>query len=324
MASQLVVLDWSTAAVRRNLSNSQGVGRFHVDEKVSGTLASVTNYDIIGDVHGQFGKLSKLLEHLGYKVTNGAYRQEGHLAIFVGDLIDRGPGQLQVLQTVKAMVDAGSALCVMGNHEFNALAYSTLKNPMDPDAKAEFCRPHTAKNRHQHEAFLALDPYIRDEWLQWFRNLPLWLELPDLRVVHACWNEQSMSDVLKAFGEPFIRTNDQIRVASKKNSRAYRAIETLLKGPELDLVSIGISGFNDKSDHPRNNARISWWLSDDKPHWLLQGPDLKQISKAKLGKIIEAIEPFRYHDMEKPLFFGHIYGEFTFITSPTICVRKKP
>ena len=52
-------------------------------------------------------------------------------ATFVGDLIDRGPDQLRVLKTVKAMVDAGSAQMVLGNHEFNALAYAT-GGPPDP------------------------------------------------------------------------------------------------------------------------------------------------------------------------------------------------
>ena len=275
--------------------------------QVSDTLASVTNYDIIGDVHGQIEKLTKLLKHLGYREIKGAYRQEGHTAIFVGDLIDRGPGQLEVLQTVKAMVDAGTALCVMGNHEFNALAYATVKNPMDVDGKIEFCRPHSAKNRHQHEAFLALDAPLRDEWLQWFRTLPLWLELSDLRVVHACWHEASMNDVLQAFGEPFLRTNDQIRHATNKKSRAYHAIETLLKGPELELTDLGIPPFEDKSGHARQSARISWWLHDDKPHWLLQGPKPKKLSKDTMDRLIEAVEPFRYHDTAKPLFFGHYW-----------------
>ena len=83
-------------------------------------------YDVIGDIHGCATELEALLDVLGYeRGVDGAYRHQERQAIFVGDLIDRGPDQLRVLQTVKTMVDAGSAQMVLGNHEFNALAYAT-------------------------------------------------------------------------------------------------------------------------------------------------------------------------------------------------------
>lgn len=53
---------------------------------------------------------------MGYGLRDGTYRHPSRTAIFVGDLIDCGPNQLRVLQTVKAMVDAGSARTVPGNH----------------------------------------------------------------------------------------------------------------------------------------------------------------------------------------------------------------
>jgi len=84
-------------------------------------------YDIIGDIHGCAAKLEALLVDLGYRpdAPNGAYRHPDRTAIFVGDLIDRGPGQLRVLEVAKAMADAGTAQVAMGNHEFNAIAYAT-------------------------------------------------------------------------------------------------------------------------------------------------------------------------------------------------------
>ena len=51
-------------------------------------------YDVIGNVRGEFDKLVELLKHLGYQETAGAYRHPDRTAIFVGDLIDRGPKQL--------------------------------------------------------------------------------------------------------------------------------------------------------------------------------------------------------------------------------------
>ena len=83
-------------------------------------------YDIIGDVHGRATKLKALLGELGYQQDgSGVYRHPERTAVFVGDLVDRGTEQLEALQLVKAMVDAGSAQIVMGNHEFNAICWAT-------------------------------------------------------------------------------------------------------------------------------------------------------------------------------------------------------
>ena len=102
----------------------------------------MAGYDIIGDVHGCAFKLEAMLDELGYVVDpwTGAYRHENRQAIFVGDLIDRGPSQLRVLEIVKAMVDARSAQVVMGNHEFNAIAYAT-RDPKDPTQLPEGTLP---------------------------------------------------------------------------------------------------------------------------------------------------------------------------------------
>lgn len=84
-------------------------------------------FDIIGDVHGCIVELEELLEKLGYEVkrvpVNGAnYGFEvvppvGRKALFLGDLVDRGPQSPEVLRLVMSMVRAGVALCVPGNHD---------------------------------------------------------------------------------------------------------------------------------------------------------------------------------------------------------------
>ena len=83
-------------------------------------------FDIIGDVHGCYDELLTLLGELGYAETakNGSatwHHPGGRRAIFLGDVVDRGPGIAQVLRLVMSMVQAGTALCVPGNHE-NKLA----------------------------------------------------------------------------------------------------------------------------------------------------------------------------------------------------------
>ena len=83
-------------------------------------------YDVIGDIHGQAFKLEALLRKLGYVERAGAWTPpQGRQAIFLGDLIDRGPAQVKVVNIVRSMIDAGHARSVMGNHEFNAIGYAT-------------------------------------------------------------------------------------------------------------------------------------------------------------------------------------------------------
>jgi protein phosphatase len=75
-------------------------------------------FDIIGDVHGCFDELKTLLEKLGYQINpDGVTPPKGRKAIFVGDLVDRGPKTPDVLKLVMNMVEAGTALCVPGNHD---------------------------------------------------------------------------------------------------------------------------------------------------------------------------------------------------------------
>ena len=75
-------------------------------------------FDIIGDVHGCADELEQLLTELGYRITADAYEHpEGRRAIFVGDLVDRGPRIVDSVRLVKAMVEAGTGLCVPGNHD---------------------------------------------------------------------------------------------------------------------------------------------------------------------------------------------------------------
>ncbi|MDQ1356283.1 MAG: hypothetical protein QOG44_656 [Acidimicrobiaceae bacterium] len=81
-------------------------------------------FDIIGDIHGCYDELTELLGDLGYQVApdgSGAQHPDGRRAFFVGDLVDRGPATPAVLRLAMAMVDAGDALCVPGNHEAKLL-----------------------------------------------------------------------------------------------------------------------------------------------------------------------------------------------------------
>jgi protein phosphatase len=82
-------------------------------------------FDLIGDVHGCADELEELLGRLGYAPDEaGVWRHpEGRKAVFLGDLVDRGPRVPDVLRIVMGMVKAGSALCVPGNHDEKLLRW---------------------------------------------------------------------------------------------------------------------------------------------------------------------------------------------------------
>ena len=81
-------------------------------------------FDIIGDIHGCYDELCALLEKLGYfvdKANCAAAAPNGRKAVFLGDLCDRGPDNIEVLRLVMGMVQSGSAYCVAGNHDAKLL-----------------------------------------------------------------------------------------------------------------------------------------------------------------------------------------------------------
>ena len=110
----------------------EGVHRLHVldtPEEADGTEVTRIKmrtdlrdhhgpFDLIGDIHGCHDELMELLLTLGYETSSGTPRHpDGRQAIFLGDLVDRGPGSDLVLETAMRMTEAGTALCIAGNHE---------------------------------------------------------------------------------------------------------------------------------------------------------------------------------------------------------------
>jgi len=218
-----------------------------------------SSFDVIGDVHGQFDKLVALLTRLEYRDDGGVWRHPSRTAIFVGDLIDRGPKQLATVDLVRRMVEAGSARCVMGNHEFNAIAWATP----DPEHPGKLFRDHHKPgNREQHQAFLdevECTPHQK-EITDWFKTLPLWLDLGGLRIVHACWHQASMDQLRALMGPNQTLTDELTRFGNRQGHWAYEAIETICKGPEVRLPE-GFS-FKDKEGKVRTEIRVRWWQED--------------------------------------------------------------
>jgi len=260
------------------------------------------NHDIIGDIHGHADQLEALLTQLGYRHRAGAWQHPSRTAIFVGDFVDRGPGQLRTLELVREMTDAGSARAVMGNHEFNAIAWATP----DPIHDGHHLRPRLgetgAKNRHQHQAFLSEigeDTAEHRFWIEWFLELPLWIEEPEFRVVHACWSPQHVEALRPLLSDGRLTTGTA-EDASRKGSSAYEAVETLLKGAEVELPA-GHS-FMDKDGHVRSSIRTRWWdpsLTTYRSAYI--GPPGVEMPDLPISDAETITEP------DRPTFIGHYW-----------------
>ena len=204
-------------------------------------------WDIIGDIHGHSAKLEGLLAKLGYRESGGVYRHPQRRVLFLGDYIDRGPDVRRVLQIVRAMVEAGEAVALAGNHEVNAVHYHT-KGP-----NGQPLRPHSKEKAAQHAATLeqfADCPEEWNEWLGWFSKLPLFFETEDFRAIHACWSDKHIENVRNRD----LTDTAFLFAAADKHQPEGRAVEILIKGPELALPP-GVT-LRDKNGTERKTMRV--------------------------------------------------------------------
>jgi hypothetical protein len=259
-------------------------------------------FDLIGDVHGQYDKLVALLEHLGYEILIDTWWHPDRTAIFVGDLIDRGPKQVETIDLVEKMVSASKGRCILGNHEFNAIAWMTP----DPDRPGEYLRPHGKPgNRGQHQAFLdEVEGTPRHaQIIDWFRSLPMWLDFGDLRVVHACWHQPSIDKLQAAAGHHQRLSDELILFGSRKGHPLYQSIETVFKGPELTLPP-GIAYQSDDGKE-RHEVRIAWWQENLSTYRQAAHVSQKFKASVPLTPIDEPWHSFAYRG--PPVIFGHYW-----------------
>ncbi|RXT08201.1 hypothetical protein EIZ39_12045 [Ammoniphilus sp. CFH 90114] len=135
--------------------------------------------DIIGDIHGCYDELILLLDKLGYKNQEGLYRHsDNRMLVFVGDLCDRGPKSLAVLELVKKLVEAKLAYHCPGNHD---------------DKLLRWCQGRRVQVKHGLETTVeeiekTEDPTGTRRWIEeYIKSLPLYLQFDqgELVVVHA-------------------------------------------------------------------------------------------------------------------------------------------
>lgn len=222
--------------------------------------------DVVGDVHGEHGALRALLTRLGY-APDGRHPDGRHL-VFVGDLVDRGEDSLAVLRLARAWCDAGLASCVLGNHELNLLLGKRRSGNEWFHGAPQFL----AEGGGLIEQRVLGSDAERDEVLEFIETLPLALERPDLRVVHACWDEPSIA-VLRAAGrgsarEQFHAAQVQIESGIAARGLPSETIEADLERQNGNPVAVCTSGLERRAaaafragGRMRRVERVAWWES---------------------------------------------------------------
>jgi hypothetical protein len=271
-------------------------------------------FDFIGDIHGYADKLEELLLKLGYKKDNGVFSHPERKVFFIGDYIDRGPQIRQTLQIVRSMVESRNAIALMGNHEYNALCFHFQ------ESEGGHLRKHLIKNIIQHYETLRQFQNRQKEYedyLDWFKTLPLLYETEAFRAVHACWDEKQI-EILRN-NLPNNCLNDELIYQSvKQGSGLANAVDITLKGKEMQLPK-GIS-FSDKDGTKRTDIRTKWW---ENPTTMTY----KTISVEQLDGLPDipvlkshSAPPDYYSLNEKLVFFGHYWlkGQPDFF-KPNVC-----
>ncbi len=288
-------------------------------------------WDIIGDIHGEADKLSALLHCLGYKRDRqNHFKHPTRKVCFLGDYIDRGGQIAESVAIVKAMTESGAAVALMGNHEFNYLAFMTKR--VHPPGKSQragiplYVR--RRNNRHRNEiratqqSFARL-PHKGTAFLKWFYTLPYYYETKNFRAVHAAWEPRAIAWLAQT---PHVTRKhcitDEFITHFHHNNHTRIAFQHLLKGITLDLPT-GIT-FTDHSGERRHYVRLAWWkqwaettqtlsLSTLKDLLIMPSREATRIAKllmqprhTALRQSIKTLIP-SYSANSKPLFIGHYW-----------------
>ncbi|HSC84984.1 MAG TPA: metallophosphoesterase [Pseudomonas sp.] len=263
-------------------------------------------YDLIGDVHGCAHTLARLLEQMGYRRQAGVWRHPQRMALFLGDIIDRGPRIREALHLVRDMVEAGAALCIMGNHEYNALGWNT---PAPEGSSRQFVREHNGRHeRLLQQTFRQFEQYPQEwrDFLGWFQQLPLFIDAGRFRLVHACWDNELISALKKQSADGRI---DQafLKASAVPGSFANRVFERLLRGTDMRLPQ-GLT-LTSEEGFTRAFFRTKFWEDNPQTYGdVVFQPDALPDSVASLPlPATEKSRLLQYGLNEPMLFVGHYW-----------------
>lgn len=247
---------------------------------------------------------------LGYQKRAGVYRHPNRQAIFLGDIVDRGPRIREALHIVRDMVDQGSAQMILGNHELNAVTYSTPST-----TPGEYLRAHTPANMRQIAETLEQFANYPQEWqsfIDWFVGLPLFLEIQHpqthqrFRAVHACWDQYLVEQHRANYGDGRIDWKFINRSVHKSTLESLTK-QRLTGGVDLPLPE-GVTMVS-SDGYVRRAFRTKFWGHAAQTYGqLLFQPDPipEHIATAEISSEHRA-QMVYYDTAQPPLFIGHYW-----------------
>lgn len=214
--------------------------------------------DILGDVHGEFEALLNLLARLGY--DNHGRHPRGRRLVFVGDLTDRGPDSPAVVDFVAGLLDAGRAMCVLGNHDLNILLNHEKSENGWFWGKA--CQDKCGKVIEQKFA----DEDLRKRVFKLFASLPIALARDDLRIVHAAWDPEAIEVARRSENAIELYEEHRRRIECEIASSVLDDVGQSLAHQNGNPVKLLTSGPEERSEKPidsggkiRYEQRVPWW-----------------------------------------------------------------
>ena len=260
--------------------------------------------DVIGDVHGESGALDDLLRVLGY--ADRGEHPAGRRLVFIGDLCDRGPDSPAVIRRVQEMVAAGTAQCLLGNHELNVL------RGVRKEANGWFFADDHDRRRGLYVDARPLgdDEAARREAWSFFASLPVVLERADLRLVHACWDDDRVEELRELQGS--VNAVELYRRYAQRSDERARAlgrlerVQALLEryGPQLHDPSADVPMLDAVAEHD-----VDYQMSNPL-RVLTSGTEHRAAAPYYLAgkwRMVERGEWWRSYAADTPVLFGHYW-----------------
>lgn len=167
-------------------------------------------------------------------------------------------------------------------------------------------------------------PVLHADLIDWFLTLPLWLEFPRFRVVHACWHAPLLAWVKPRLHRECYLTRDlmvdatvELSDESEKDNTTptiFKAVECLTKGIEVPLPSG--HAFEDEDGHPRTRVRVRWWDHDATTY---RAAAMMSPAEASALPELPLPEHARIRLDQKPVFFGHYWLTGDIVLQSTRC-----
>jgi hypothetical protein len=217
----------------------------------------------------------------------------------VGDLINRGPKIRETLNLIRKMVESGSAYAILGNHEMYAILYYLR------DIEGKYYKKRIPKYQLQINQTLDEFAAYRDEFkshLKWLRTLPVFLDLGEIRVIHACWDDDSVKLLKDTITEPKL-TKTLLREIALNGTKFSESFWQSCKGIDFQLPK-NLLVFDDEG-RPHRSFRMKWWENPE-------GKTFKDISLESRFELpaytipLEIIQARKSYPENAPIiFFGH-------------------